>query len=397
MKKHLSGLLACCLVISSPSLVAEDNAAMQQEIDALKQQVESLAAVLDERASSTSSSKTTIGGYGEHHLNSLNATDPAKDKDMIDAHRYVLFINHQYSDDLKFFSEFELEHSLAGEGKPGEVELEQAYIEKTLANGDRLSMGLFLIPVGFLNETHEPDTFYGVERNNVEGKIIPTTWWETGVMYSGGAESFSYDVAFHSGMKSVDMVDHDDDDGAVTPEIPGFITIRSGRQKSAEADASGYAATARIKGKPVDGLELALTFQHQSDLSGSLDLGIDANLMAANAVWQLNQFTLKALYTVWDINDDIEALDSGTGASEQEGLTTEVAYRINSDFGVFTRMSSWDNAAGDSAESAYEQIDVGVNYWLHERVVVKADYQMQTKKSDDSELNGVNLGLGWSF
>ena len=44
-----------------------------------------------------------------------------------------------------------------------------------------MKAGLFLIPVGILNQTHEPDTFYGVERNNVEKNIIPTTCGEGGL------------------------------------------------------------------------------------------------------------------------------------------------------------------------------------------------------------------------
>ena len=65
----------------------------------------------------------SIGGYGELHLN-LNQDDDNE----IDFHRWVLFINHRFSDKINLYSEFELEHSLAGDGKPGEVELEQAYL-----------------------------------------------------------------------------------------------------------------------------------------------------------------------------------------------------------------------------------------------------------------------------
>ncbi|MEC9054488.1 MAG: hypothetical protein VX633_04235, partial [Verrucomicrobiota bacterium] len=67
---------------------------------------------------------TTLGGYGELHLN-LN--DDGNNE--IDFHRWVLFINHRFSDRITMNAEFELEHSLAGDDKPGEVELEQAYID----------------------------------------------------------------------------------------------------------------------------------------------------------------------------------------------------------------------------------------------------------------------------
>lgn len=387
--KTLAALIAAAL---TPSFLQAAETDMSKELEALKAQVDALATALEEK-SNVSASKTSLGGYGEHHLNALKGDGTLSDKDQVDAHRYVLFINHQYSDDLKFFSEFELEHSLAGEGKPGEVELEQAYIQKTLKNGNRLSLGLFLMPVGFLNETHEPDTFYGVERNPVEGQIIPTTWWETGVMYSGNTEAFSYDVAVHSGLNAIDITDHDDD--ALTPDQAAYAGIRSGRQKSAEADAKNKAFTARIKGSPSEGLELALSFQHQQDISGNEDLEIDANLVVANAAWSKDAWSVKAVYALWAINDDIEVISAG--ASKADGFTAELGYKVRNDLGVFTRYSQWDTAADDSAESAFDQVDVGVNYWLAERVVVKADYQMQTKKADDSELNGLNLGLGWSF
>ena len=55
-----------------------------------------------------------------------------------------------------------------GDGTSGYVELEQAYVEYDLTGSTSISAGLFLIPIGLLNQTHEPDTFYGVERNDVE-------------------------------------------------------------------------------------------------------------------------------------------------------------------------------------------------------------------------------------
>lgn len=366
---------------------AEEQGEIAKELDALKMQVEALATAL-EGQDTGSASKTTLGGYGEHHYNMLSGDGSYSDKDQIDAHRYVLFINHEYSDDLKFFSEFELEHSLAGEGKPGEVELEQAFIQKTLTNGNRVSIGQFLIPVGFLNETHEPDTFYGVERNNMEKNIIPTTWWESGLMYSGNAERFSYDVALHSGLKA--LVDSDDDGAS-----DAFSSVRSGRQKSAEADGKELAVTARVKGLVTDNINLGLTLQRQNDVSGSFGEGIDATLVEVNASWQMNAWSAKALYAQWDINEDIETISAGS--SEQNGLSAELAYKVRENLGVFTRYSEWDNKAADSAESGFDQMDVGVNYWMAPRVVLKADYQVQTKKSDDSELAGINLGAGWSF
>ena len=113
----------------------------------------------------------------------------------------MLFFGHEFSDSVRFFSEFELEHSIAGDGKAGEVELEQAYVEVDINEEFSSKVGLFLIPVGIINETHEPPTFYGVERNGVEKNIIPATWWEAGVAFNykpvGGV---SIDGAITSGL-----------------------------------------------------------------------------------------------------------------------------------------------------------------------------------------------------
>ena len=83
--------------------------------------------------------ETQIGGYAEMHYNNLDDNnDNGGDKDEIDFHRFVFFLEHEFSADTRFFSEVELEHSIAGDGQEGEVELEQAYIEHDLM--DRMAM-----------------------------------------------------------------------------------------------------------------------------------------------------------------------------------------------------------------------------------------------------------------
>ena len=190
----------------------------EEKVDATSEAVEATVEAVEAGALGNAdkslewAKKTKIGGYGELHYNNFEGKD-----DQVDAHRFVLYVGHEYNDKVRFFSEVELEHSLAGDGKPGEVELEQAYIEWDFAKNHSLVSGLFLIPVGILNETHEPETFYGTERNQVEKNIIPTTWWETGALIRGDiAPGLSYDVAVHSGLENTD------------------INIRSGRQKSAK-------------------------------------------------------------------------------------------------------------------------------------------------------------------
>lgn len=329
--------------------------------------------------------KTTIGGYGEVHYNNLTSDNSDNSKDEFDLHRFVLFFGHQFNDDLRFFSELEVEHNVAGEGKNGEVEIEQAYIEYDYAQHHRAKAGVFLMPVGIINETHEPDTFYGVERNNVEKDILPATWWEAGAMFSGElAQGLSYDAGVHSGLY-INPMDNE-------------YKIRDGRQKASEAKGDDLAYTGRLKYTGVPGLELAATVQYQSDLWQGETFGgedeADATLWEAHAIYNSGPFGIRALYAHWDIDDAIEAVQAG--ADEQEGFYIEPSYRLSPKLGLFARYSEWDNQAGDSSDTEKEQYDIGVNYWLAENVVLKADYMRQEVEVGD-ELRGFNLGVGWSF
>lgn len=345
---------------------------LQQQIDALAAEVEAQKTASSGTAADTG--KTTLGGYGEHHYNNLDS------KNEVDAHRFVLMVGHRFDENIRVFSELEVEHGLVedtadGSG-PGEVELEQAFIEVRINDAMHVTAGQFLLPVGWLNETHEPDTFYGVERNPVENAIFPTTWWETGAMVSGTfSDTLGYDLALHSGLNN------------------STGNVRSGRQKSAKANASEWAATARLKYRPRNNLELAISVQQQADMAQrTAAMAQEATLLNAQFSWQpLAKLNVRGLYGQWEI-DHLALADAAR--AEQTGFYVETSYKVTPKIGVFARYNQWDNSAADSVDSVIAQTDIGVNWWLHPRVVVKADYQEQAKTADN---DGFNLGLGWSF
>lgn len=335
--------------------------------------------------------KTSVGGYGEMHYNNLTSDNSDSSKDEFDLHRFVLFFGHQFNDNLRMYSELEVEHNVAGEGQNGEVEVEQAYIEWDYAQNHRAKAGVFLMPVGIINETHEPDSFYGVERNNVEKDILPATWWEGGAMFSGElGHGFSYDAGVHSGL-FIDPIKLDSKGNH-------FYKIRDGRQKVSEAKGDDLAYTGRLKYTGVPGLELATTVQYQSDLWQGETFGgedeVDATLWEAHAIYNRGAFGLRALYAQWNIDDAIEVVKAGS--DEQEGFYIEPSYKLSEKLGLFARYSEWDNQAGASNDTEKQQYDIGLNYWLDEHVVLKADYMRQEVEAGD-ELRGFNLGVGWSF
>ena len=371
-------------------LLKAENEGLKYQTDSIEklakevnETAEALADATEEAVKTASlvANKTSIGGYGELHYNNLDDQHGSADASKIDFHRFVLFFGHEFNDDLRFFSELELEHSIAGDGKVGEIELEQAYIEYDINEQHRVKGGLFLTPVGIINETHEPGTFYGTERNPVEKNIIPATWWAAGAMFSGKiAEGFSYDVAATSGLKA---------------SAGSSYKIRSGRQKVSKAIADDFAYTGRLKWTGVPGLEIAATVQYQEDITQSLDSTAgSATLFETHAVFARGGFGLRALYATWDLDGNGP---KSIGADEQTGWYIEPSYKFSDNFGIFARYNEWDNQAGSSTDTEYEQFDIGVNWWPHKDVVVKLDYQDQEAPKGKIELDGFNVGLGYQF
>ena len=324
---------------------------------------------------------TSIGGYGELHYNNLDADDPAEDLERIDFHRFVLFVGHEFSDRVSFFSELELEHSLAGDGAPGEVELEQAYVNLALHETTSAQVGLFLLPLGILNETHEPTTFYGVERNDVESIIIPSTWWEAGAGLKGRfGNGFSWDFALHSGL-------------AMPASGGDAFRVRDGRQKVAEALASDPAMTARLRYTGWPGLELAASYQFQSDPSQISGDGLDTgHFFTTHAVYQTGDFGLRALYGLWRF--DGPAVEAAN-ADEQDGWYIEPSWRFNEQFGLYARYEDLDGAV---ASDRFTQMEAGVNYWPVPGVVLKADVRSRDFDGlPGADFDGFDLGFGYAF
>ena len=372
---------------------------LQQQIDDLKAQlqqtqnqgeetdakVEAVAEVLESGAPQVAErSRTTIGGYGELHYNNLSANDPAKDLEMIDLHRFVLFFGHEFNDKTRFYSEVEIEHALVtGGDSPGEVEIEQAFIEFDLRRNLHAKAGVFLMPVGILNETHEPDTFYGVERNDVESIIVPSTWWEAGAALNGRwGSDWNWDMALTSGLN-------------MPTTGSNAFRIRSGRQKVAKAIASDGALTGRLRYLGIPGLQAALTLHYQFDPSQQANDGLDdGTLVEAHVDYRRGGFGLRALYARWDFSG--EAIEAA-GADVQTGWYIEPSYRLNNGIGFYTRYEEVDGARD---QDKFNQWQVGLNWWPADNVVIKFDYRDRShdlRSENGRNFTGIDVGLGYSF
>jgi len=387
--------------------LSSENNSLKQQNQVLKEKVENtqqqvtenttaVEVVSDNFEGATSKiaswfNRTTIGGYGELHYQNRSVEGGKQHKEEIDFHRFVLFFGHDFTDNLRFFSELELEHSIAGDDKNGEIELEQAYLEYDFNESISAKAGLFLVPVGIMNETHEPGTFYGVERNEVEKFIIPATWWEAGI-----AATYRFDNGISVDAVLTTGLDMDND-----------LYIRGGRQKISKQRANDLIIGGRAKYTGIAGLELAATVLHQTDMAqsdnsiheGPVDIN-SGTLYEAHAVYSHaigpGTFTGKALYSRWefDVTDPTQQ-----AAESQYGWYIEPSYRLPTvigDVGIFGRFQQLDYYKG--SEKNYDIWEAGANWWIHENVVVKANYiYKEDTLHNNKDERGFDVGIGYQF
>ncbi len=408
MNRHIFGAV---MMMASGGVLADTS--IEDKLAVLQEEIEHLKLQMAQQGKSTGgisglAERTTIGGYGELHYNRYGGG--ATDKDMIDFHRFVLFFGHRFNDLVSLKSEFELEHAFSKGGTAsGEVELEQAYLDFSIHKNFNAKAGVFLIPMGILNETHEPPTFFGVERNEVETRIIPATWWEAGVgAYGEVLPGLNYQL----------NVTSSPDVGKLGNFSKG---IRDGRRKVSEAPAEDYAVSGALNYTGVPGLLVGAAFFTGNTAQDGATKPLLANADARLTLWdvharyQANNFDLRALYSRGRLSDAAQvnaALGKAAGSSSGVGETfygwyAEAAYHVwkqgDHDLAPFVRYEKWDLhdevPAGYVKNSTYRNSiwTVGANYWPHPQVVLKADYQDFDKPDGGKGDKRVNMGMGYMF
>ena len=417
MKKHV--LIAATVAVMATSGSTMAATSIEDKIDVLQEEIEHLKLQMKQANHSGGIQgiieRTTIGGYGELHYNNFSGDVPTGKtlkKDEIDFHRFVLFFGHRFNDWISFKSEFELEHALSGDGKKGEVELEQAYLDFNINKTFNAKVGVFLIPMGILNETHEPPTFYGVERNEIESRIIPSTWWEAGVgLYGEAVPGLNYQLNITSSLDAGKLKKDDFSKG-----------FRDARRKVSEAPAEDYAVSGALNYTGMPGLLVGAAFftgntgqDSASDTTSPTLAGVDARLTLwdVHARYQKDRLDMRALYArghLSDANKVNAALSNGAGTGVGEsfyGWFAEAAYQIwrhgDQTATPFVRYEKWD--MNDDVPTGYvknsdwsnEVWTVGANYSPHPQVVLKADYQSYDKPDGDKGDKRLNLGMGYMF
>ena len=341
-----------------------------------------------------------LSGYMDFHFNKLEGQDG-----VLDFHRFVLLFNHSFSSRIRFVGELEIEHAFVeGLKEAGEVELEQAYIDFLLSRSFNVRAGMLLVPIGIINERHEPPVFNGVERPFVDTVIIPSTWFETGVGVHGevgrGLRYRGYLMA------PLDATHFSADEG-----------IRNGRQKGSEANVRNVAYTGRVEWVGTRNLTLGLSGWTDKSSFALRRLNAGVRIGEADVRYKRGRLETRGqLAQVWirDAGRLNDALARVTGVSPNiarslRGFYGEAGYRVwadgpAKDLVAFTRYENFDTQFRmPEGFLPLDEFDrdawvIGLSYYPDPDIAVKADYtRVRNKSVIIRSPNIVNIGLGWWF
>lgn len=171
--------------------------------------------------------------------------------------------------------------------------------------------------------------------------------------------------------------------------------VRDGRQKTSEARADDLAWSGRLRYTGIPGLELAASANYQTDASQVGGDGLDSGLLLeTHLVYEKGPFGLRALYARWDFDG---AAVAAADADRQTGWYLEPSYRVRSDIGLYAR---YEDVAAARSQDRFDQWEIGVNYWPHPDVVIKADYRSRDHDltaEAGRDFDAFDLGIGYQF
>ena len=149
-----------------------------------------------------------LGAYGELKFGTLQNPDHnGQWQTGFDAARLVLLPTYQFTDSIIFNAEIEFEHAGIGvdadDKLAGTAEIEQLYIDFKISPYFNLrSPGIDLVPVGYINQHHEPTLFYSVNRPELANRLVPTTWAPPATGFYGKIlDDLGYQVQFSSSLE----------------------------------------------------------------------------------------------------------------------------------------------------------------------------------------------------
>jgi len=354
-----------------------------------------------QRMMSATDKKLTIGGYGE-----ITYNQPESLNGELDVQRLVMMFGYKFSDKVQFFTEIEYEHVK-------EVFVEQAFVNYAIGDNISVRGGLMLVPMGIVNEYHEPTTFNGVERPAVDNKIVPTTWREIGVGVNGRFPdiNLSYQAYIFNGFKSSYA-----DGNEVSGKLKGSSGLRGGRQKGIQSTVSTPTFSTKLDYYGILGLRLGLSgyfgrTQADDEIEDIDGATIGIAMVGFDARFNYKKFEARGefIYASLSDTDDYNDLTGKDLGSALMGYYGEVGYNVlplsaKQRLIAFARYENYDTHAETEDNTvrndAFNRSDItfGLSYHIVDGVVIKGDYQIKDNALSGSDVNNqLNFGIGVWF
>jgi len=348
-----------------------------------------------------------IGGYAQIDFNLPTRDGSIHRNGKLDVHRLVTFFGYNFNDKTSFVSEVEMEHVV-------ELYVEQAFLNYKLKDNLSLNAGLMLIPMGIQNLYHEPPTFNGVERTNLDKYIVPTTWREMGIGINGrlDEQSINYQIMMVNGFN-----------GDAT--FSGKKGLRSGRQKGAESYITYPDFCSRFSYYGYKGLNLGLsTYLGESESSAyeGLDLSNEAAVASADSTiigiqmigldarYQSGPYHIRGQYIVANLSNtnQYNMKKSTDLGSKMTGYYAEVSYNLlakcntKEELIAFSRYENYNTHAevdGIILNNEYNrtEITLGIGWKVAKGAMLKADYQIFSNESTENQTSQFNFGTAIWF
>ena len=346
----------------------------------------------------------SLGGYGE-----MLYQDRQGASDELDFLRAVIYFGAKLSPEWLFNSELEFEHATvsdnndgSGDEAPGSVSVEFAYLE--YRPGGRTDFGvrsgLLLVPMGFVNELHEPNVFLSANRPELERQIIPSTWRENGIGVFGETDNWNWRAYAINGF-----------------DAAGFDAggLRGGRQSGGQTLADDFALVGRVDYQGTPGLLVGGSAYFGGAGQDNAGFGTTTTtLFEGHIDWRPGSWRTRALGVLGSV-DDVEQLNAAQGfvgdqsvGEDLEGYYVEIGYDVmshiapesNQELVPFARYERFDTQAsvpdGFTRDPANDRelLTVGVSWLPTPAVAIKADF---VDAADENGNDLFRISIGYAF
>lgn len=320
-----------------------------------------------------SKSPLSIGGYGEmFYANTSN--DDGTTSSVVDVYRFIPYIGYKFSDNIILNTEIEFEHGgVDANGGGGEVIVEFMYLDFLINNNFNVRTGNMLVPMGLINERHEPTLFNTVQRPQTAKYLIPSTWHESGVMaYGDIVDNVEYKVAGLTALKPTD---------------DGDKWLRDGRGGSYKNNDPKLAVVARVDYTGVNGLMTGISLYNDSQIRMT-DIHLDYKNSGARVYGVYTQTTRKDATGV-----EVESANGGYINGSFDVLTLTSSEKQLPVFVQYETRNAQAELADGTKGDATKNITLGLNYFPHPQVVLKTDYLLAKKDGKTDKTASISMGF----